>query len=198
MKLINQVLFLSLYFTCSAATARNTTQAPAAFFSCIDYHCRHGSQVQLGGAQWRAVAALFTPGRSPAEERRQIRQAIAVLEQQVGALTGTWRDLAGNVAGAGEPGQLDCISESKNTTTYLRLLQQAGLLKWHAVEERQVRHSLIFNVHLTAVIRDLRSGQRYAVDSWFLDNGQPPYIQAFEAWKSGRAFDRGQKDLGHQ
>lgn len=198
MKSVTLALSLSLYVTCSPVLARNSDVAPSAFFSCIDYHCRHGLQVQLDATQWQAVARLFTPERSPAEEREQLRKAVALLEQEVGALTGTWRDLAGNVAGAGEPGQLDCIAESKNTTTYLRLLQQAGLLKWHVVEARQVRHPLIFNVHWTAVIRERRSGQRYAVDSWFLDNGKPPYIQAFEGWKSGRAFDSGQEDLGHQ
>ena len=92
------------------------------------------------------------------------------------------------LAGAGQPGQLDCISESRNTTTYLRLLEAEGLLQWHTVEERQVRHPLIFNVHWSAVIRERTSGERFAVDSWFLDNGKPPFIQPLEDWLSGRDF----------
>jgi hypothetical protein len=188
---------IALYLTCLPVAAV-IAAAPPAFFSCTSYHCKTGQDVRLSADQWRAVQALFAGDSSPAMERRQLRQAIALLEQQVGGIAGTWRDLAGNVAGAGQPGQLDCIAESKNTTTYLQLLSDAGLLKWHVVEARQVRHPLIFNVHWTAVIRDTRSQQRYAVDSWFLDNGKPPYIQPLEDWQSGRRFESGQKDLGDQ
>jgi len=144
------------------------------------------------------VSELFGNVDSPTQERQQLRQAIALLERETGAITGTWRDLGGNVAGAGQPGQLDCIAESKNTTTYLQLISDAGLLKWHVVEDRQKRNPLIFNVHWAAIIRDTRDDRRYAVDSWFLDNGEPPYVQPLEDWKSGRRFERGQEHLSHQ
>lgn len=154
--------------------------------------------MSLDDRQWRAIRLLFSETATPAEERRQIRRAIALFEKEVGQLTGTWRDLAKNVAGAGQPGQLDCISESKNTTTYLQLLGNGGLLRWHTVQAREVRHPLIFNVHWTAVIRDESTGIRYAVDSWFLDNGQPPYIQPLDQWRSGRSVKGGEENLGHQ
>ena len=145
--------------------------------------------VTLTASQWQTIRYLFAADASPTIERESIRQAIALLENTVGDITGTWRDLAGNVVGSGEPGQLDCISESKNTTTYLRLLFDDGLLKWHDIEERQVRHPLIFNTHWTAVIVDRSNGERFAVDSWFLDNGQPPAIQPLSDWLSGRRVD---------
>lgn len=185
-----------LYLTCLWASGLSATPAP--FFSCTDYHCDEGRDVSLSPAQWQAVTALFNAGDPAPVERERIRAAIALLETQVGTITGTWRDLAKNVAGAGQPGQLDCISESRNTTTYLKLLEAEGLLQWHTVEERQVRHPLIFNVHWSAVIRERHSGERFAVDSWFLDNGQPPYIQPLDDWRSGRRFDRRQKHLGDQ
>jgi hypothetical protein len=156
------------------------------FFVCTDYHCDKGAMVTLTAGQWQAVRDLFTLDASAAQERENIRQAIALLERDVGIITGTWRDLAGNVAGAGKPGQLDCISESKNTTTYLTLLFQDGLLRHHDIEERRVRRPLIFNAHWSAVIRERHTGQRFAVDSWFLDNAQPPYIQPLEEWLSRR------------
>jgi len=145
--------------------------------------------VTLSNEQWQTVRKLFVPNASPAEERENIRLAIAILEDTVGHITGTWRDLAGNTAGAGQPGQLDCISESKNTDTYLHLLADDGLLKWHRVGQRQVRHPLIFNTHWTAVIVEQGDGEQYAVDSWFLDNGQPPYIQPLDDWLAGRSMD---------
>ncbi|UCE77333.1 MAG: hypothetical protein JSU62_03790, partial [Gammaproteobacteria bacterium] len=156
------------------------------FFICTDYHCDTGETVTLSPSQWQSVRDLFISDASPAEEREFIRQAIALLETIVGAITGTWRDMAGNVAGAGKAGQLDCISESKNTTTYLVLMFDDGLLKWHEIGDRRLRHPLIFNLHWTAVIIDRSNGQHFAVDSWFLDNGQPPRIQPISDWLKGR------------
>ena len=146
--------------------------------------------VILTASQWQSIRDLFTADTSPSEERENIRLSIALLESTVGAITGTWRDLAGNVAGAGQFGQLDCISESRNTTTFLHLLFDDGLLKWHDIEERRVRSPLIFNVHWTAVIVDRSTSEHFAVDSWFLDNGQPPVIQPLTDWLLGRSMDK--------
>ncbi|MFM1891729.1 MAG: hypothetical protein RLZ44_806 [Pseudomonadota bacterium] len=165
--------------------------APGPFPACLDYHCDRQQQVTLSTASWQEIRRLFAPLRDAAGERAAIRQAIARLEQDVGRLTGTWRDLGENAAGAGLPGQLDCIAESRNTTTYLRLLADDGLLRWHEVGERVRRQRWIFAIHWTAVIRDLADGSEYAVDSWPLDNGQPPYMQPLEAWRRGAAFDAG-------
>ncbi|MEN8761953.1 MAG: hypothetical protein ABF290_05915 [Thiogranum sp.] len=188
------MIVLSLaYFTCMCPITVIGGRAPTPFFSCTDYHCDEGETVTLSEDQWRQVVSLFPPTESPADEREHIRRAIALLESQVGKITGTWRDLAKNVAGAGLPGQLDCISESKNTTTYLQLLSQDGLIQWHEVEDRKLRSPWILDLHWSAVIRDRRTGERYAVDSWFLDNGQQPFIQPLDEWLSGRRFDSAQQ-----
>ncbi len=187
-----------LYLTCMYPLTGIPAPAPASFYSCTDYHCDEGETVSLSSRQWDQVRSLFSSPRTAAQERQQIRKAIALLEVEVGNITGTSRDLAKNVAGSGQPGQLDCISESKNTTTYLQLISNDGLLRWHAVEERRLRHPWILDLHWAAVIRDKQADKRYAVDSWFLDNGQPPYIQPLDQWLSGRAFDSGQEQLGDQ
>lgn len=186
-----------VYFTCMYPITVIAEHAPPPFFSCTDYHCDEGETVTLSEDQWRRVVSLFPPAESPTDERAQIRQAIALLETQVGKTTGTWRDLAKNVAGAGLPGQLDCISESKNTTTYLQLLSDDGLLQWHEVEDRRLRHPWILDLHWSAVIRDRSTGKRYAVDSWFLDNGQQPFVQPLDDWLSGRRIDRVQEQPGN-
>lgn len=193
MKVANTIIRFLVYFTCMYPITVIAERAPPPFFSCTDYHCDEGETVTLSEDQWRRVVSLFPPAESPTDERAQIRQAIALLETQVGKTTGTWRDLAKNVAGAGLPGQLDCISESKNTTTYLQLLSDGGLLQWHEVEDRRLRHPWILDLHWSAVIRDRSTGKRYAVDSWFLDNGQQPFVQPLDDWLSGRRIDRVQK-----
>jgi hypothetical protein len=39
--------------------------------------------------------------------------------------------------------------------------------------------------HATAVIVDTGSGETWAVDAWFLDNGRPPYIVPYDFWQKG-------------
>jgi len=196
MKLAHTIVISLFYFTCMIPITVIAGRAPPPFFSCTDYHCDEGETVTLSEEQWRQVVALFPPTEIPAEEREQIRRAIALLETLVGNSTGTWRDLGKNVAGAGQPGQLDCISESKNTTTYLHLLSEDGLIQWHDVEDRKLRHPWILDLHWSAVIRDRRTGKRYAVDSWFLDNGQQPFIQPLDEWLAGRRFESGPAQQG--
>ncbi len=189
MKFVHFIGIAWLCLCCFPAVSASASSGQVKFFSCTDYHCDTGQTVSLTASQWRSIRKIFAVGSSPAKERENIRYAIAMLEHMVGAITGTWRDLAGNVAGAGQPGQLDCISESKNTSTYLQLMFDDGLFNWHVVEERRVRHPLIFNTHWTAVITDRSNGEQFAVDSWFRDNGEPPDIQPLEDWLKGRKIE---------
>ncbi len=189
MSFVHLVGIAWLLLCCFPAVTASASSGQMKFFSCTDYHCDTGKMVSLTPSQWQSIRNLFTGDASPAEERENIRHAIASFENMVGAITGTWRDLAGNFAGAGQPGQLDCISESKNTSTYLQLMYDDGLFKWHEVEERAVRHPFIFNTHWTAVIADRSNGERFAVDSWFRDNGQPPDIQPLADWLKGRKME---------
>jgi hypothetical protein len=69
-----------------------------------------------------------------------------------------------------------------------------GLLRFYGVEERQVRHPLIFNTHWTAVIINRSNGERFSVDSWFMDNGNPPEIQPLSDWLLGRKMDGNQEE----
>ena len=167
-----------------------TDPSPARFSVCSEHECSRRDAVSLTDAQWQEIRALFTPAAvSAQEERAVLRRAIARMEDFVGALNGTSADLGGNFAGSGMARQMDCIDESSNTTTYLRLFQKNGLLRWHESQERTHRARWVFDIHWTAVIRDTVTGQFYAVDSWYLDNGRPPYIQKLEDWRDKQDFD---------
>ncbi|MCW8906167.1 MAG: hypothetical protein OQL28_02875 [Sedimenticola sp.] len=152
---------------------------------CNDYHCDIRRPASLSAGQWRELQQLFSNVGDPIEERRRIGTAIGLLEQWVGEQTGSWRDLPRNEGEGTEAGQLDCIAESINTTTYLHLMTRHNLLKWHRADARQRRSAWIFNVHWTASIRETTTGQRFAVDSWFFANGTPPVIMPLEAWSRG-------------
>ena len=163
-----------------------TQPAPENFSVCHGGTCSIVSQVSLDEAQWRRIAAVFpAPARSAEEERTRIAQAIARFETIVGAITDTADDRAENQSGANWWSQMDCIDESTNSTTYLRLLAQADLLAWHRVEARVTRGYFLFGwPHTTAVLSE-PSGARWTVDSWFHENGRLPEIVPLELWKTG-------------
>jgi len=158
------------------------TEAEDGLRVCVNYGCKAKQNIPLQGDEWKQVETLFSQSPSDAaEERRRIGQAVGLMERHAGGITGTSADRGRNNA-TGAKGQLDCIAESTNSDRYLRLFEAKGWLKWHGVGERVKRSPWIFDVHWTAVIEERPGGKRYAVDSWFFDNGHPAHIQPLEDW----------------
>lgn len=182
------IRYLALTLLVFMSQAQPLMAAPAPFNVCLDYHCDRTRYVWLDDGKWDQVRQLFTRVNSAGEERDAIAQAIGRLESLVGPLVGTDVDQAENQGPGDVIGQLDCISESKNSDQYLQLLAGEGLLRWHDLQPREVRNPLFFNVHWTAVIRDRASDRRFAVDSWFRANGQPAVIQPLDLWLAGKDY----------
>lgn len=157
------------------------------FSVCYEHTCQKVVTRSLSNNEWSAITTpLGIPLATARAERAAIATAISNMETIVGQATGTDRDKGGNLAGFGLPGQMDCIDESTNTTTYLRMLADNSLLKHHTVLDRVTRFGLFAGApHTTAVIRETGTQQRYAVDSWFFDNGTAPAIVEIQLWKSG-------------
>jgi hypothetical protein len=88
---------------------------------------------------------------------------------------------ANNESASLPSGQMDCIDESINTSTYLKLLEKDGLLKFHLVRERAYRRSLLTQ-HWAAQVVETANGQHYVIDSWFEDNGELPILVNGKAW----------------
>lgn len=151
---------------------------------CYNYGCREMQTISLSKEEWSEIAGWLTPApANAAAERQAIRHAIGWMEVVVGRHTPTHRDLAGvPKRGAEWPGQLDCIDEAVNTTTYLRLLESEGLLRYHRVLKPINRYA-VFDQHWAGHIQEIETGQRYVVDSWFLDNGYLPDVLTAEQWK---------------
>ena len=159
---------------------------PERFTICYNGSCEEIAEVHLSTEQWFSIQSLFKINNSAKQERNNIRRAIARMEAIVGKITGTHVDKAGVFTHLGEQGQLDCIDESTNTSFYLTMMMNDGLIRWHSIEDRETRGYFLFGwQHTSAVIRDTDSQQKYAVDSWFLDNGKPPYILPLEQWENG-------------
>lgn len=156
---------------------------------CFGGGCAESRIIALTPREWQQVEAIFnspTPSSlTPETERKNIAQAIGLLERLIGEKTNTSSDRAGTFNNSDYPGQLDCNDEAINTTTYLRLMQQQGLIKLHAVEDLRTRNFFFTGwPHTTAVMHEATSGNRFAVDSWFYDNGKPATIVPFDVWKA--------------
>jgi len=160
---------------------------PDNFNICHGYSCLYKVDVNLPKPIWLQVQQLFQKESLDAvQERQQIAQAIALLEQQSGELTGIKHDLPKSVKTKDTYGQQDCIDETVNTTTYLRMLQADNLLRWHQVSTPARRGYFVDRrwPHNTATIEDLTNGQLYAVDSWPEANGGQPEIKPVAVWYS--------------
>ncbi len=148
----------------------------------------HRKDIAELGALMRKVKRSDTP----AEERRAIAYAIGKIEIKVGAKLGI-KDRAGmEYAGSGDMTQQDCVDEATNTTSYLMVLQSSGLIKFHTVEIPFSKGDLLratlegdpikYWPHWTAVIKEKKTGQKYAVDSWIYEQGENPAVVKVEDW----------------
>lgn len=156
------------------------------FEICQGGGCANVFQITLNDTDWQSVESLLSaPVNNAEEEREKISQAIGLIEKIVGHKTGTSEDRAGTFDNSNFKGQQDCNDEAINTTSYLRLLKQAGYISLHEIEDMRTRNFFFTGwPHTTAVIREIETGERFAVDSWFYDNGHPATIVPFNVWKA--------------
>lgn len=164
-----------------------TEPRPERFSLCKEYSCKTVLTLSLTPTEWqRVVQPLALPASGPRAEREHMATVIRNLERLIGPKTGTDRDQGGTFPGTGKTGQMDCIDEATNTTTYLRMLAHAGLLRRHRVLEPAHRGFFLFGwPHTTAVVEERDSGRRFAVDAWFHGNGEAPEVVPLEEWKDG-------------
>lgn len=159
----------------------------ALFVVCNAVSCEETVSIRLNGNNWKTVQRLFQPAATDSEtERTQIAKAIASLERLVADQAGTSDDQPRNRGTFRGTRQLDCVAETTNTTIYLLLLQQEGLLHWHSVG--YPKHRGLVNLqfpHNTAVLIEKENNSLFAVDSYFHANGQPPEIVPLAIWVDG-------------
>lgn len=196
--LIRLILFLGYLSVFSAASAaavewygRGHGRAPNGdkVYVCHGYGCRIVAPVRFGPADVARIAGPLAHGTTDAAaERDALSGAVQRFEMSVGARIGTAGDRAGMQFGQGTPGQMDCIDEATNTTSLLIFLAEQGYLRHHRVEEPSARGFFLDGryPHATAVLRDLTTQGKWAIDSWPRANGEPPVVQPLPAWKRSR------------
>ena len=176
-----------LIFVCAGAAAADET-VPI----CYGYGCIVQAQVHFSEAQLREIGRQLAVAVDAENERTLLAVAIGELYGWAGQQSDIRNDRGGNYADGHAPGKMDCIDHSTSTTRLLRLLEARGYLRWHRVQEPEVRNwALVFPAHWSAVIEEKKDdeAQRFVVDSWFVDNGQPAVILPLVEWKEGAGPD---------
>ncbi len=168
------------------------TQPPAGntVYVCHAYGCKMQTKFRFTEndiASLRDVMKKMKNSEDAKGERRAIAYAIAWMETRVGKEIGTDQDRPGmDFTASGDPTQQDCVDEATNTTTYLKVLESNGLLKYHMIARPFSKENYLRGIagwtHWTAVIVEKSGGQRWAVDSWIYANGENPAIVEAEKW----------------
>lgn len=176
-------------FSSAPPTRKIVKNSPKMIPVCYDFGCRVKDFVSLTQDDWATVEVIFKPQtQSPRVERVRIGKAVAQMERLIGQYTPIHNDVGLNLTNGAEfPGQLDCIDESINTTTYLNILMRYELIRHHKVVERAYRRA-IFDQHWTGQLEELETAERYVVDTWFYANGENPVIQPTHEWQDISIF----------
>ncbi|MEW5420870.1 hypothetical protein HNS03_03050 [Amorphus sp. 3PC139-8] len=153
---------------------------------CHGFGCARRTSVTLSETNLRTLRKILARGEaSPEAERQAIRQAVAWMEKAVAPTVGSDDDIGGlDLWNAGVAGQMDCIDEATNTTSYLLLAEKHGFLVHHSVARPVARGFFLDGryPHATAVIRERETGNAFAVDSWREANGEPPIVMPLQTW----------------
>ena len=159
---------------------------------CYNYGCASEQTVNFSQRQLEEVHQLLAAATTAAAERSALALAVGRLYAWAGQQSPIWRDRGGNVADGGVPGRMDCIDHSTTTTRFLRLLERRGWLRFHRVLAPLSRPYLLIARHWSAQIEETGGGltpattpRRFAVDSWFVDNGRPALVLPLQEWSSG-------------
>ena len=173
------------YQTFAARTPENDK-----IFVCSAYGCGKQTVFRFTRTdiiKLQSLMAVPKNGGSPADERRRVGHTMAWMEKRVGDAVGTSADRPGDdLAGLGDPTQMDCVDVATNLTSYLLVLERNKLLRHHTVGTVFVKEDLRRGwagwPHYTAIIVENKSKQRYAVDGWKLASGEEPEIIEAEKW----------------
>lgn len=165
--------------------------SPQRFGICYGYGCKFYIKTGLNKTEWAEVRALFNGDiKNAQQERVVIGTAIALIEQYIGPKTGTDNDKArARIINFSTKGQMDCVDEAFNTSSYLYLLKQDGLIKMHSLGAPLRRNlNQLSYPHSSATIYEMKFLKKiaaeghYVVDSWFHKNGALPEIIPASRW----------------
>ena len=163
---------------------------------CFNYGCAAEQTTVFSEQQLEWLHDIMSIADNAEQERALISLTLGRLYLWAGGQTPVVADRGGNLADDGQPGSMDCIDHSTTTTRFLLMMERHGALRFHRVLE-VAKRGVIWQ-HLSAQIEEIGPDlmhaetehiRRYAVDSWYVDNGQPAIVLPIDEWKDGGGPD---------
>ncbi len=161
---------------------------------CYNYGCAVEETVIFSDGRLEMVRKMLAKAETPEAERDVLSAVVGLFYGWAGEQTPIWRDRGGNYDDEqDQSGRMDCIDHSTTTTRFLEMLARRGWLHFHRVLPIVRRSRFLIDQHFSAAIEELgpvrdpehAKPERYVVDSWFRDNGEPAAIMPLENWLKG-------------
>ena len=155
------------------------------FKLCHGFGCTSRTQVKMDKKSWqKALKPLRVKSKTAEQERRNITKSIALIEREIQKNTGMNIDLGQARTFEKDQHQMDCLDETINTSRYLDFIHQEGLLHHHDVAEPIHRGYFVDGMwpHNSAAVQERMTGQIYAIDSYYSDNGGEVHVVPLDLW----------------
>jgi hypothetical protein len=158
--------------------------SPEAFTLCYGDECEVSADTSLSGEEWKEIVVLFKSVNSAEAERNAIARVVRIFEKYTnGRIRNVSREDSGFDSKRGAQ-PVDKYDVAVNTSTYLHILRNYGLLKYHKPRDI-IRKTGTFTVYQTATIVDITTGLYYVVDAWPVSNTVPVQVIPQELWIRG-------------
>lgn len=153
---------------------------------CYGFVCRRRATLDFDTGDKKELTQIIAAGKASAvAERAAIQKAVIWFDRKVGAMIGTTKRVArADIRSGADAGNFDCWDSTRNTSSFLFVLQEWGLLKHHTVGNPRYRGN-IFALqlpHNTAVVVESESRIEWVVDMWTTKYLQPPDVMLVETW----------------
>jgi hypothetical protein len=153
---------------------------------CYGFVCRRRAELDFTASDKAELTKILAAGKATAPaERAAIQKAVVWFDKRVGAMIGTDHRVANaDIRAGADAGNFDCWDSTRNTSSFLFVLQEWGLLKHHTVGNPRYRGNILALQlpHNTAVLVENESKIEWVVDMWTTKYMQPPDVMLVETW----------------
>jgi hypothetical protein len=153
---------------------------------CYGFVCRRREILDFTPADRKALTQMLAAGKaSAAAERAAVQKAVVWFDRRMGPVIGTNKRVAkADFRYFDDKHNYDCWDTTRNTTSLLLVLQEWGLLKYHAVGDPHYRgNALVLQTpHNTAVLVDRATRVQWVVDMWPKGYLELPDVMPVEQW----------------
>ena len=164
---------------------QDSSETPQDFRLCVGFGCSWRVPVGLSEQDWaRVTKPLHRKAKTAEGERENIAKVIAQMERRVQANAQLSPDRGQAETFENDQHQMDCLDETINTSRALGFLTDEGLLHFHEVAGPIHRGYFVDGLwpHNSAAVMEIETGERYAIDSYYSDNGEEVHVVTLDEW----------------